>query len=227
MAVTAVLAACDFGVFRSAFAGVVYSIPTVTDEQVLLDESGRFADEEARVRSSFITGTAGDLNGDGILDGVAVLATNTGGSGTFYTVHAILGDADGGFADVDSVFLGDRIAVPAVAVSGATIEVSILDRAEGRGVRRRTPHPRRGAPRAPGRRALQAARLRRDADGVTAERLPAGVDSGLRRNDDSGVAGMGPGHRSAPGCREDVIGLGGGAWSRARRRTVRGVGGRR
>lgn len=129
-AVTAVLAACDFGVFRSAFADVIYSIPTVTDEQVQLDESGRFADEEARVDSSFITGTAGDLNGDGILDGVAVLATNTGGSGTFYTVHAILGDPGGGFRDVDSIFLGDRIAVPAVELEGATIQVSILDRAE-------------------------------------------------------------------------------------------------
>ena len=127
---TALLTACDFGVFRSAFADVTYSIPTVTDEQVQLDESGRFADEEARVRSVFITGTAGDLNGDGILDGVAVLATNTGGSGTFYTVHAILGDADGGLRDVDSVFLGDRIAVPGVTTSGAGIEVSILERAE-------------------------------------------------------------------------------------------------
>lgn len=130
MTVTALLAACDFGVFRSAFAGVTYSIPTVTDEQVLLDESGRFADEEAGIRSSFITGTAGDLDGDGILDGVAVLATNTGGSGTFYTVHAILGDGDGGFRDVDSFFLGDRIAVPAVDLDGATIQVLILDRAE-------------------------------------------------------------------------------------------------
>ncbi len=127
--VAVLLTACDFQVFRSAFAEVTYSIPTVTDEQVQLDESGRFADEEARVNSAFITGTAGDLDGDGILDGIAVLATNTGGSGTFYTVHAILGDGDGGYTDVDSVFLGDRIAVPSVTASGANIEVSILDRA--------------------------------------------------------------------------------------------------
>ncbi len=126
--VAVLLTACDFGVFRSAFADVTYSIPTVTDEQVQLDESGRFTDEEARVNSVFVTGTAGDLNGDGILDGVAVLATNTGGSGTFYTVHAIVGD--GGYTDIDSFFLGDRIAVPGVTVSGANIEVSILDRAD-------------------------------------------------------------------------------------------------
>jgi hypothetical protein len=124
------LAACDFQTFRAAFPDVTYGIPTVTDEPVSLDESGEFADEGARVHSVFVTGTAGDLNGDGVLDGVAVLATNTGGSGTFYTVHAIIGDGDGGYTDVDSDFLGDRIAVPGVTVSGATIEVSILDRAE-------------------------------------------------------------------------------------------------
>ncbi len=127
--VAVLLSACDFEVFRSEFADVTYSIPALTEEQVRLDESGEFADEEARVRSSFITGTAGDLNGDGILDGVAVLATNTGGSGTFYTVHAILGDGDGGYTDVDSFFLGDRIAVPGVTAIGSSIEVSILDRA--------------------------------------------------------------------------------------------------
>ena len=122
--------ACDFQLFRSAFPDVSYSLPYVTDEQVRLDGSGRFDDEAARVRSAFITGAAGDVNGDGILDGAAVLATNTGGSGTFYNVHAILGDSDGGFRDVGSVFLGDRIAVPGVELIGATIEVSILDRAE-------------------------------------------------------------------------------------------------
>ena len=79
--------ACDFQLFRSAFPDVDYSLPDVTDGQVHFDESGRFVDEAARVRSTFITGAAGDLNGDGILDGAAVLATNTGGSGTFYTVH--------------------------------------------------------------------------------------------------------------------------------------------
>ena len=131
--VAVLLTACDFQVFRSEFSNVTYSIPTVTDEQVRLDESGRFEDEEARVRSGFVSGTAGDLNGDGILDGVAVLATNTGGSGTFYTVHAILGDGDGGYTDVGSVFLGDRIAVPGVTAAGATIDVSILDRAADEG----------------------------------------------------------------------------------------------
>lgn len=130
-ALSAVLAtACDYQVFRLAFADVEYSLGDLIDEQVRLDENGEFFDEEAMVDSTFITGTSGDLNGDGLLDGVAVLATNTGGTGFFYTVHAILADGDGGFSDVGNVFIGDRVAVTGVEVSGPTIEVSRLIRAD-------------------------------------------------------------------------------------------------
>ena len=124
------LTACDFQTFRVAFPGVTYSLGDFIDLQVSLDESGRFVDEEAGIDSTFITGAAGDLDGDGLLDGAVVLATNTGGTGYFYTVHAILADGDGGFSDVGSVFIGDRIAVTSVEMSGPTIEVSILVRAD-------------------------------------------------------------------------------------------------
>ena len=58
-----------------------------------------------------------------------MLATATGGTGRFYTVHAIFGDEAGGFRDVASVTIGDRIAVQGVEMVDGTIEVSILDRA--------------------------------------------------------------------------------------------------
>lgn len=131
MAVTALLAACDYQVFRLAFVDVEYSLSGLSDERVRLDENGEFFDEEARITSCFITGAAGDLDGDGLLDGVTVLATNTGGTGFFYTVHAILADGDGGFRDVGNVFIGDRIAVTGVEISGSRIEVSRLERADG------------------------------------------------------------------------------------------------
>lgn len=118
--------ACDFPVFRSVLPDVAYSLPDVPDKRVRPDETGR-------VNSAFITGAAGDLNGDGILDGAAVLATNSGGSGTFDTVHAILGDAGGGLLDVASVLIGDRIVVQDVEVRDNIVEVSILDRAEDEG----------------------------------------------------------------------------------------------
>lgn len=129
--VAVLVTSCDYQTFRLAFADVEYIIVDLNDERVRLDENGEYWDEEARVTSCFITGAAGDLNGDGLLDGAAVLATNTGGTGFFYTVHAILADGDGGFRDVGSVFLGDRIAVTSVEMSGPTIEVSILIRADG------------------------------------------------------------------------------------------------
>ncbi len=122
--------ACDFQVFRLAFPDVTYSLGDFIDEEVRLDEDGEFFDEEGRITSCYITGASGDLDGDGLLDGVAVLATNTGGTGFFYTVHAILADGDGGFSDVGSVFIGDRISVTSVELSGPMIEVSVLVRAD-------------------------------------------------------------------------------------------------
>ena len=92
------------------------------------DENGVFADAAARVESAFITGAGGDLNGDHVADAVAVLATNTGGSGRFYTVHAIIGDEGGRFRDVASRLIGDRIAVQGTEVVDGVIEVLILDR---------------------------------------------------------------------------------------------------
>lgn len=128
--VALLLTSCDYETFRLAFADVEYSLGDLNYEGVRLDENGEFFDEEERISSTFITGAAGDLDGDGLLDGVAVLATNTGGTGFFYTVHAILADGDGGSRDVGSVFIGDRVTVTSVELSGPKIEVSRLVRAD-------------------------------------------------------------------------------------------------
>ena len=130
-ALVAVLAtSCDYQTFRLAFGDVEYNLSGLIDERVRLDESGYTPDAAAMIDSAFITGAAGDLNGDGLLDGVAVLTTNTGGTGFFYTVHAILADGDGGSRDVGSVFIGDRVTVTGVELSGPRIEVSRLVRAD-------------------------------------------------------------------------------------------------
>jgi len=129
--VAVLLTSCDYQDFRLAFGDVEYTVGVLVDERVRLDENGEFFDEEARMTSGFITGAAGDLNGDGLLDGVAVLATNTGGTGFFYSVHAVLADGDGGFRDVGNVFIGDRVTVTGVELNGPRIEVSRLERAAG------------------------------------------------------------------------------------------------
>ena len=129
-ALVALLAtSCDYQTFRLAFGDVEYSLSGLIDEQVRLDETG-YTPEETMIDSTFITGAAGDLNGDGLLDGVAVLTTNTGGTGFFYTVHALLADGDGGFRDVGNVFIGDRVTVTGVELSGPKIVVWRLVRAD-------------------------------------------------------------------------------------------------
>ena len=110
------------------FYEIEYHIPDVAPESVFFDENGVFVDAAARVESAFIAGAAGGLNDDSVPDAVAVLATNTGGTGRFYTAHAIIGDEGGGFRDVASRLLGDRITVQGVEVVDGVIEVLILNR---------------------------------------------------------------------------------------------------
>ncbi len=72
----------------------------------------------------------GDLNGDGLADAAVVLAADPGGSGTFYTLHAVTG-APGEATDAGSVFLGDRIVLRGMAVESGSVSVDLLDRREG------------------------------------------------------------------------------------------------
>jgi hypothetical protein len=72
----------------------------------------------------------GDLDGDGKLDAVVIVTYQTGGSGTFYYVAALLSTAPTGAAG-PSALLGDRIKVTAVRLDGRTIVVELLDRSAG------------------------------------------------------------------------------------------------
>jgi len=64
----------------------------------------------ARTRYRLLAEVAGDLNADGSQDRAAVVAVDTGGSGTFIHVAAILLDA-GSPRPIESVLLGDRFEV--------------------------------------------------------------------------------------------------------------------
>ena len=70
----------------------------------------------------------GDLDGEGGDDAAAITIEQTGGSGTFYFVHALVGE-DGDLRDAGVAFLGDRIRVEGVSIHNGAITVALLDRA--------------------------------------------------------------------------------------------------
>ena len=67
----------------------------------------------------------GDLNGDGRPDAAVVTATETGGSGTFMALAAVLDD-QGTPRQVAGVPLGDRVKVDSVSIADGTIEIALV-----------------------------------------------------------------------------------------------------
>lgn len=70
----------------------------------------------------------GDLNGDGVPDAVVTLVAETGGSGTFPYLAAVI-NSSGAAEPLNSVLLGDRIVVNGLTIQSEQIEVDFLDHA--------------------------------------------------------------------------------------------------
>lgn len=85
----------------------------------------------AEVEKSSIT--TGDVNGDGVLDAVAVLGYSGGGSGYFENLSVFLNDA-GKPKFVASTDLGDRTVIQKIEVLKGKIYVDMLDHGVGEGL---------------------------------------------------------------------------------------------
>jgi hypothetical protein len=76
-------------------------------------------------RVAFVAGTVGDLTGNGGQDAAVVLTVNTGGSGQFRQLVAILNLA-GTREQLPAVPLGDRVLVEALAIDERAVRVRLL-----------------------------------------------------------------------------------------------------
>lgn len=80
---------------------------------------GEYLSEPDRVRAGLLSNlvAVGDLDGDGVADAAAVVHLNTGGSGTFIYLMLFVGRG-GDLVQVGREFLGDRVRVQRLGVSG-------------------------------------------------------------------------------------------------------------
>jgi len=107
-------------VLRSA----TYTSLYVEEGEILLD-GGIFEDTARRVAVFFQPEYAvGDLDQDEIPDAAVVLATNTGGSGTFHDLAVVLNQS-GEPVNEATVFLGDRVPVDRIRIVDEEIQVEL------------------------------------------------------------------------------------------------------
>jgi hypothetical protein len=87
---------------------------------------GKYESRSAHVWVTMLDAVAtGDLDGDRRPEAVVVLATNTGGSGVFHSMHVVR-DQGGRPADVANAELGDRIELKSLAVESGRVVVDMV-----------------------------------------------------------------------------------------------------
>ncbi len=122
------------GRFRQALANLEIKTDEVSSGGAKLQD-GYFEEPAAPGSASKttiqITSEAfGDLNADGADDAAVILATSSGGSGTFYYL-AVAINQEGAAEHVGTEFLGDRVEIESVNISAGVISVSFLSHETG------------------------------------------------------------------------------------------------
>jgi hypothetical protein len=108
----------------AALRNASYPLPYVEEADISLID-GKFEDVSRRIVTLFVPEYAvGDMDDDGLPDAAVVLSTNTGGSGVFQDLAAVL-NRDGRPASVATAFLGDRVPVDRIFIVEGEIHVDL------------------------------------------------------------------------------------------------------
>ena len=108
----------------AALRSATYRSPYVREAEVTL-EHGVFRDTARRVGVFLQPEYAvGDLDGDGWADAAVILASTTGGSGTFQDLAVVL-NRRGVAVNEATFFLGDRVPADRVRIEGAEIHIQL------------------------------------------------------------------------------------------------------
>jgi basic membrane protein A len=123
-------AASTGGVTEESMANATYNVEGPASGTATL-VNGVYSEPAAPGSASEIVVTLsplsilGDLNGDGVTDGAAILMVDMGGSGTFYHLAAVV-DQNGTPVNVDTVLLGDRVNIQSVAIKSSLITINMV-----------------------------------------------------------------------------------------------------
>lgn len=103
------------------------SISGSTGEAQLVDGKfeEKFPDSASGVQVNFVKQASGDLDKDGLPDSAVILAVNTGGSGTFEHLVAVV-NQDGQPLQRAVTVLGDRVKIEALDIVDGRIVVKML-----------------------------------------------------------------------------------------------------
>ena len=118
---------------EARLANLAYRLESIA--QALPDSAGnviladghfeqKLSDSAAFATVDLIRSARGDLNGDGIEDGLALLAVDTGGSGTFLYLVAVINQA-GEPQQAAAQFLGDRVDVQSIGVKDGIVQLAM------------------------------------------------------------------------------------------------------
>jgi hypothetical protein len=108
----------------ASLRSAAYSSQHVEEGEIRLVH-GVYRDTARRVSVFFLPEYAvGDIDSDGVSDAAVVLATTTGGSGTFLDLALVL-NRDGQPVNAATLFLGDRVPVDRIRIVEGEIQVDL------------------------------------------------------------------------------------------------------